>query len=215
MDRQREVSSKMRNLLIAAALLVCAAPAPARAQSANFSVQGFGGLTFSDSSFIGSTQTASNFGGLVTAAITPNVLAIGEFGRLSDIKSSLFGEVLEYTPADLRVSAWYGQGGVRFITSHSALRPYGEATAGFAHLSTGISGLGDTVGFLVDAALPYLNQTEPMLGVGGGVLLTHGPLAIDVGYRYKKIHTSGVSSALSLSDGFQVNEIRFGAGIRF
>jgi hypothetical protein len=42
---------------------------------------------------------------LVTAAITPNVLAIGEFGRLSDIKSSIFGEVLEYTPADLRVSA--------------------------------------------------------------------------------------------------------------
>jgi hypothetical protein len=37
-DRQREVSSKMRNLLIAAALLVCAAPASARAQSANFSV---------------------------------------------------------------------------------------------------------------------------------------------------------------------------------
>jgi opacity protein-like surface antigen len=214
-DRQREVSSKMRNLLIAAALLVCAAPASARAQSANFSVQGFGGLTFSDSSFIGGTQTASNFGGLVTAAITPNVLAIGEFGRLSDIKSSIFGEVLEYTPADLRVSAWYGQGGVRFIASRSVVRPYGEATAGFARLSTGISGLGDTVGFLVDAALPYLNQTEPMLGLGGGVLLTHGPLAIDVGYRYKKIHTSGISSAFSLSDGFHVNEIRFGAGIRF
>jgi hypothetical protein len=204
----------MRNFLIAAGLAVCGLPESALAQSGNFSVQGFGGLTFADSSFIGETSTASSFGGVVTAAITPNVMAIGEVGRLSDVKPSLF-ELLEYTPVGLHVSAWYGQGGVRFITSGSAVRPYGEATAGFARLSTGVSGLGEFAGELVDAALPYLNQTEPMLGLGGGILFTRGPLAIDVGYRYRKIFTSDLSSVLGLGDDFHVNEVRFGAGIRF
>jgi opacity protein-like surface antigen len=113
------------------------------------------------------------------------------------------------------VSAWYGQGGIRFIASRSAFRPYAEATAGMAWLSTGISGLGGRSDALLDAALPYLNQTQPMLGVGGGVLLTNGPLAVDIGYRFKKIMTSGLSSELSLGDGFQVNEVRFGIGVRF
>ena len=68
---------------------------------------------------------------------------------------------------------------------------------------------------LLELALPFLNDTQPMLGLGGGVLLTRGPLAVDLGYRYRKIFTSGVSSALSLGDGFHVNELRFGAGVRF
>jgi hypothetical protein len=205
----------MRNLLIAATLVLCGLPAPAFAQSGNVTVQGFGGLTFANAStFLGETSTASSFGGLVTAAITPNLMAIGEVGRLSDVKPGLL-DLLDYTPVGLHVSAWYGSGGVRFITSGSAIRPYGEATAGYARLSTGVSGLGELAGEFADAALPYLNQTEPMFGLGGGVLFTHGRLAIDAGYRYRKILTSGVSSALGLSDDFHVNEVRFGAGVRF
>jgi hypothetical protein len=204
----------MRNVMIAAALVVCGLPASARAQSGNVSVQGFGGITFADPSFIGETSTASSFGGLVTAAITPNILAIGELGRLSDVKPSLY-EALDYTPVGLHVAAWYGQGGVRFITSGSAIRPYGEATAGYARLSTGVSGLGELAGEFADAALPFLNQTEPMFGLGGGVLFTHGRLAIDAGYRYRKILTNDISAVLGLGDNFHVNEVRFGAGIRF
>jgi hypothetical protein len=83
-----------------------------------------------------------------------------------------------------------------------------------ARLRTGLSGLGDADPF-VDAGLGLLNRTEPLLGIGGGVLLTAGPLAVDLGYRYKRIMASGVASALNAGDAFQVNEARVGIGIRF
>jgi hypothetical protein len=38
---------------------------------------------------------------------------------------------------------------------------------------------------------------------------------VDVGYRYKKITPSAVASALNAGHAYQVNEVRFGVGIRF
>jgi len=206
----------MRNRLVLAAFVLCAVPAAAFAQSPNRTVQGFGGLTFATSSFLAGTSTASSFGGVITAGITPNIVVVGEVGRLADIKPPLL-DVLDYTPAGLRVSAWHGEGGVRFISApHFAVRPYVEATAGFAQLSTSISGIeNDTAEELVDAALPFLNKTEPMFGVGGGVLMSSGLLAVDVGYRFRHINTSGLESILSAGNDFQVNEVRFGVGVRF
>ena len=155
------------------------------------------------------------FGGALTADLTPNIQVIGEVGRMSDIKPPLL-DLLDLTPVDLRVSAWYGEGGVRFIASpHSAVRPYAEATAGFARLSTGLSGLGGRTDAVIDAGLAFLNRTEPLLGVGGGVLLQGGPLALDLGYRYKKILAGGVASALNGGSDYQINEVRIGLGVRF
>jgi hypothetical protein len=114
------------------------------------------------------------------------------------------------------VSAWYGEGGVRVITSpHSAVRPYAEATAGFARLSTDVDGFGGTAYEIAEAGLGYLNRTEPMLGVGGGVVFQGGPFALDVGYRYKKIMASGVASALNGGSDYHVNDVRIGFGISF
>ena len=205
----------MGRVLLISAILLCAAPTIAGAQSANTSVQGFGGLTFGTSSALGHTSTASVVGGVVAAGLTPNIQIVGEAGRLSDIKPPLF-DLLDFTPINLRVSAWYGQGGVRFIASpHSAVRPYAEATAGFARLNTGLSGFGGWIDAVIDAGLGFLNRTEPLLGVGGGVLLERGPLSLDVGYRYKKIMATGATSALNAGNGYQVNEARIGFGVRF
>jgi hypothetical protein len=205
----------MRRVLIFSAMLLCTVPSAARAQGANTSIQGFGGLTFSTSSALGRTSTASALGGVVAAGVTPNMQIIGEVGRLSDIKPPLF-DLLDFTPVNLRVSAWYGEGGVRFIASpHSAVRPYAEATAGLARLSTGLSGFGGRADAFINTGLAFLNRTEPVLGVGGGVLLEAGPVALDVGYRYKKITASGVTSALNAGNAYQVNEARIGFGIRF
>jgi hypothetical protein len=196
-------------------MLLCTLPAAARAQSANTSVQGFGGLTFGMSSTLGRTSTASALGGIVAAGLTPNIQIVGEVGRLSDIRPPLF-DLLDFTPVNLRVSAWYGEGGVRFIASpRSAVRPYAEATAGFARLSTGLSGFGGRTDAVIRTGLAFLDRTEPLLGVGAGVLLEHGRLALDVGYRYKKITATGVASALNAGNAYQVNEARIGLGVRF
>lgn len=206
----------MRRMMILTTVLgVCTIPGTARAQSANTSVQGFGGFTFGTSSVIGTRSMGSTFGGAVTADLTPNIQVIGEAGRLSDIKPPLL-DLLDFTPVNLRVSAWYGEGGVRFIASpHSAVRPYAEATAGFARLSTGLSGFGGRTDAVIETGLAFLNRTEPLLGAGGGVLLQGGPVAVDLGYRYKKILAGGVASAVNAGRDYQVNEVRIGLGVRF
>jgi opacity protein-like surface antigen len=206
----------MRRVLILSVLAVCAAvPATAHAQSPNNrSVQGFGGLTFGASSVIG-RSTASTFGGTLVAGISPNMQIIGEVGRLSDIKPPLF-ELLDLTPVNLRLSAWYGEAGIRFIASpYSAVRPYAEASAGMARLSTGLSGFSGRTDAILDVGLGFLNRTEPMLGAGGGVVFQGGPVALDVGYRYKKIMATGTASALNGGNPYQVNEVRIGLGFRF
>jgi opacity protein-like surface antigen len=206
----------MRRVLILVVMLaVCTLPATAHAQGSNRSIQGFGGVTFGTSSVLGGASMASTFGGTLAAGLGPNLQIIGEVGRLSDIKPPLF-DLLDFTPVDLRVSAWYGEGGIRFIASpRSAVRPYGEATAGFARLSTGLSGFNGRTDAIIDAGLSFLNRTEPMLGAGGGVMLQAGPLAVDVGYRYKKIMATGVAAALNAGGAYHVNDVRVGVGISF
>lgn len=196
------------------AVLVCGVPAAAHAQSGNTSVQGFGGLTFGTSEF-GRNSMASSFGASVTQGLTPNIQIIGEGGRLSDIKPPVL-DLLDITPLDLRVSAWYAQGGVRLIGSPNlAVRPYTEATAGVARLRTGLSGFGGQADAILETALGFLNRTEPMLGLGGGIVVGAGPVAVDIGYRYKRILASGVASALNGGNAYQVNEARVGVGLRF
>jgi len=41
-----------------------------------------------------------------------------------------------------------------------------------------------------------------------------GPVAIDVGYRYKKILASGAASTLNSGD-YHVNDVRIGVGFSF
>ncbi len=212
------VSSIMQRAFIAAAVLaVCSVAATARAQSTNRAIQGFGGITFGTSStpFLGGTSTAPTFGGTAVAGLLPNLQVVGEFGRMSDIKPPLFNLVDDYSPVGLHVTAWYGEGGVRWIASpHSSVRPYGEATAGWARLSTDVTGFGGATYEGVEEGLGFLNRTDPLLGVGGGVVFQTGALAIDVGYRYKKILASGLASTLNGGD-YHVNDVRVGVGFSF
>ena len=205
----------MRKLIVMSALAVaCAVPTAARAQNLRSDVQGFGGLTVGTSAF--GSAVSPTFGGRVNVGLTPNIQVIGEAGRLADIKSPLL-DVLDFTDFGVRVSALYGEAGVRFIASpRSSVRPYGEATAGFARLNAGVSGLGGRTDAIVDAALGLINSTRPMLGVGTGVLLQAGPMSVDLGYRYKKISPGNtVASLLNAGKDYQVNQVRVGVGFRF
>ena len=206
-----------RVLVVSGVLFVCSLAADAPAQTTNRAIQGFGGITFGTSStpIVGGTAAAPTFGATVVGGLLPNLQVVGEFGRMSDIKPPLFDLAEEYSPVGLHVTAWYGEGGVRFIASpRSSVRPYGEATAGWAHLSTEVGGFGGPAYEAIEEGLGFLNRTDPLLGVGGGVVFQTGPLAIDVGYRYKKILASGVAAGLNGGD-YHVNDVRVGVGFSF
>jgi hypothetical protein len=193
---------------IVTGLLLSSSLAEAQARGGQF--EGFGGVT------VGNTAAAPMFGASIAAPLGDHLQLIGEAGRLSDIKSSLLDTALDFTPVNVRMSAWYGEGGLRLIGSrHSIVRPYAEATAGIARLTPSIRD-GGQFGAVANTALAFLGQTEPLFGVGAGVIVQGGPLVLDVGYRYKRILAGGLSSAFALgSDAFEVNQVRVGVGVRF
>jgi opacity protein-like surface antigen len=201
----------MRTTLVTAVVCAVLSIAETASAQAGGSFQGFGGTTF------GTNATAPTFGASIALPVGDHVQVVGEAGRLTDIKASVLDDLLDFTPVDVGMSAWYAEGGLRVAGSrHSAVRPYVEATAGVARLRPGVDVDGWT-GALANAGLSFLGSTEPMIGAGGGVLLQAGPLAVDLGYRYKRILTDGgFSSAFSLDrGGFDINQVRVGIGVRF
>lgn len=190
------------------ALIVMAAPAHAQVGG---QLTGFGGTTF------GTTSTGPTFGGNIAVPLGDNIQIVGEVGRLDDVTASLLAAAIDTVPFGFGMSAWYGEGGIRFIGSrHSAIRPYAEVTGGMARLrpSTDLDGL---TGAITDAGLSFLARNEPLIGAGGGVILQGGPIAVDLGYRYKRIFSSGaLSNVFALGDdGFDVHQARVGVGFRF
>ena len=198
----------MRALSICGALAVALfVPSVASAQG---QFQGFGGLTFGD------VTSSSTFGGSIAVPLSDNLQIIGEGGRMTNLMPSLLDSLVDLTPADVRLSAWYGEGGLRFIASPGrAIRPYVETTAGFARMNTGIAGTGSLADAVTNTALRFLERTEPMLGAGGGVVVQGGPLVLDLGYRYKKILVGDSWQSFLTGGDVSVNQLRVGAGVRF
>lgn len=191
--------------IVLAALFV---PGTARAQDKG-GVGAFGGLTF------GQTTSATTFGGNFSVPLASNIDVVAEAGRMEDVMPSTLGTLLDFTPVDLRLSAWYGEAGVRFIGSRaSAVRPYAEATAGFARMHTGFAGAGSADRY-IGAALRFMDRTEPLLGAGAGVVLRGGPLTLDLGYRYKKILASNSLQSVLSGGDISVSQARIGIGVSF
>lgn len=201
----------MRKLsLTVAVVCVLVFSANAEAQTGG-QITGFGGTTF------GTSAASPTFGGSVAVPLGDNVQLLGEAGRLTDIKASLLDTALDFTSLDVGMSAWYAEGGIRFIGSrHSTIRPYVEATAGVARLKPSV-GVDGWAGALTNTGLAFLATNEPIVGAGGGVIVQGGPLVVDLGYRYKKILAGdGLSTAFALGDdGYDVNQVRVGVGVRF
>lgn len=198
-----------QSMQTAVATLAIALVAPAAAHAQGGQIQAFSGLTF------GNVTSSSTVGGQFAVPLSDNLHVIGEAGRMNDVMPSLFSTIVDFTPIDLRVSAWYGEAGIRLIgSSRRAVRPYGEATAGFARMSTGVAGAG-SFDPLVNGALGLFNRTEPMLGLGTGVMLHGGPLVLDLGYRYKMIRAGDSLQALLTGGDVNVSQVRVGVGFRF
>ena len=183
-------------------------PASALAQG-NSSVVGFGG--FSTNGF---DSGSTSVGGAVSFNLTPGIQAVGEFGHLGNVLPSTADTLLSF--ADVGVSAFYGEGGVRLIAPRGALAPYAEATAGFARLDFNTPDLGRFGNLAADVAFAYVDRTTPIASVGGGLLVRSGPAVFDVGYRYKQLFANDVlQSVLGLGEPLHAHQVRFGVGVRF
>jgi hypothetical protein len=193
----------------AAVLFALALPAGVAAQTATGHVEGFGGFTFGD------VATASTFGGQLAVPLTSHVQIIGEGGRMTDLMPALIDTALDFTPVDVRLEAWYGEGGVRFLGGGGGVRPYGEATAGIARIRPQIAGFKTQADFIANTALRFLDDTKPLLGVGGGVLLHGGPVVLDLGYRYKRVVGGDDLQSILTGGDFGFSQIRVGLGFRF
>jgi hypothetical protein len=194
---------QLRRITLIALALACAMPVAARAQDQKNDVHGFAGVTAGTATF--GTAVSATFGGHVGLGLTRHIQIVAEAGRLAGFKSAPF-DLLGLFTATARVSAFYGEGGARFIaTPRPAVRPYAEVTAGVTRLNASL-----------DTSSLRINTTRPTFGAGGGVLLDAGPLSIDIGYRYKRI-APGDTIIGTLNDGkdYLVNQVRVGVGIRF
>jgi opacity protein-like surface antigen len=197
--------SALPALVFGALFVASTASAQERSQ-----VGAFGGYTF------GNTTAATTFGGNLRMPLTDGIEIVGEAGRLEDVMPSTLGTLLDFAPVDLRLTAWYGEAGVRFMPPrHGAIVPYAEATAGFARMHTAFRGAGAADPF-IRTALHFLDRTEPLLGAGAGVAVSSGPLTLDLGYRYKRIlASSSLASVLVPGDNIDVSQVRIGIGFRF
>jgi len=158
----------------------------------------------------------ANFGINVGKDLTPNMQAIGEFGYIGDMLPPLTADLISLTPYDLRVSAYYGEGGVRLLAAPGrGVNPYFEATAGIARLTPQVS-FGSGWEAIVNGAFNLFRSTEPILGLGGGVLLGSGKVVADLGYRYKQVSGGGsIASLLNAGEPLRAHQVRIGIGVRF
>lgn len=203
--------------VIAAALAVGVSLFASTPASAQTTLDAFGALPVDHLASLGDSDFPVDFGGRVSFDVVPAVQVVGEFGRIGNVLPGIVALPLRFLPVDVRVSAFYGEGGVRLLAApRSAVTPYVEGTAGVANLSFGARGLGTTTDALVRAALNLVDTRDPMLGAGGGLLIRGGPIHVDLGYRYKRIlPNDALSSMLSFGQELQTHQVRFGVGVRF
>ena len=207
MSSRRILSIALAGILAAAAL----APS-AWAQGGTASAAGFGGMGLNSLS-----ASQLDFGVNVGKELLPGVQVLGEVGRINDMLPSLPAGLLSLTPYDVRVSAFYGEGGIRLLAAPgSGVNPYVEGTVGIARLTPHVAGFGSSVDTITSAGLGLLRGTDPMVGFGGGVLLRGGPVVADLGYRYKQVvGADSIASILGAGQPLRTHQVRFGIGVRF
>jgi hypothetical protein len=206
----------MRVIFAASLAALCVLAMPNRS-FAQVSLDGFGALPMNQLSSLGESGVPFDFGGRVGFEIAPAVQVIGEFGRLGDVMPDFVETGLVFSTVDLRVSAFYGEGGVRLLAApRSAVSPYVEGSAGVAHLRFGINGLGSASDAVVRNLLNLVDSRDPIVGAGGGIQIQGGPLRLDLGYRYKRVlANTGLASYLALGQDLESHQVRFGVGVRF
>jgi hypothetical protein len=201
-------TGRVLGLLVA----VCLVSTCVAAQTNRAFVEGVGGIRLTSAPGL-----EGSFGAMVGGSLSPNLEAVGEFGWMSDVMPSIIDTPLALTYPDFQLSALYGVGGVRLVTSPVGhVRVYGETVAGVARLSSTLRGIGSPItDAIVNTGLSFLNTTEPLAAAGAGVIFQGGPLVANVGYRFTRVFAGDAFAGLLTGGNLDINEIRLGIGVRF
>jgi hypothetical protein len=199
------------SLLISGVVLI--APSVTVAQE-RASLEGFGGLSLNT---MPSESIAPSIGGTLTFSVTPGIQIVGEAGRLGNVLPTLSDAAFSLSGTGFRVSALYGEAGVRLVRAPgSVVTPYVEGTGGMARLEARSDRFGSLANAAASVALGLLDRTTPTLGGGGGILLRGGPIMFDVGYRYKHLFADDiVRFGLGFGQQLHTHQARVGIGVRF
>jgi len=178
------------------------------------SLEGFGGLSLNS---VTSESFTPSVGGTLTFSLAPGVEIIGEAGRLDNVLPTLSNAAFTAADLGLRVSAFYGEGGVRLLLAPgSAVTPYVEGTAGLARLGVSVDRFGAVGNAAATLALQFVDRTTPTLGGGGGLLIRGGPVVFDFGYRYKQLFANDILRiGLGFGQQLHTHQARVGFGVRF
>jgi len=192
--------------------MVCA-PSIASAQE-RASLEGFGGVSLNS---LTSESFTPSLGGTLTFNIAPAVQIIGEAGRLDNVLPTLSNAAFSAANLGLRLSALYGEGGVRLLMAPgSPVTPYVEGTAGVARLGVSTERFGPIGNAAATLALQFVDRTTPTIGAGGGLLLRGGPVVFDLGYRYKQLFANDILRiGLGFGQQLHTHQARVGFGVRF
>ena len=198
---------------IAFVLSFAGPPMTAFAQGSSATIAGFGALSLNG---FQSRTLSPSLGGAVTVNLLPGVQIVGEAGRLANVLPTIADTIFAVARTDLRASAFYGEGGIRFLASSGAIAPYVEGTVGMARLDVSSGRLGSIGNAATAIALGFVGRTTPMAGVGTGVLVRGGPIVFDAGYRYKQLFANDVLQAvLGFGQPLRTHQVRAGIGVRF
>jgi hypothetical protein len=204
----------MKFRIVLAGLLVAAVTAPRTASAqGNAAVGGFGGVTLN-----GFESHRPSVGGTMSFELTPGIQAVGEIGNIGNVLPLLSDAAFSAAQTGVRASAFYGEGGIRFVSPQRTqhVTPYAEATAGVARLSVRSTRLDALENAAVSLGLAYAGRTAPMVGLGGGLLIRTGPVFMDFGYRYKQLFPNeAVETMLGFGQALRTHQFRVGFGVRF
>ena len=193
-----------------------AAPAPPRFEPAhstawpNGYVVGRTGLTFG-------TRTAPLLGIEVGSQVAPTFQVYGAFDWHRDISPQLVQDLnallttIAGADVEVRLPTYTLMAGVKAIVPRGSVRPYALGGFGYGRVNgtivvegRDVTGLLESLGAIDKSDIDF---NKALFEIGGGFEASHGPLFVDVSYRFRKFLQTG--------SPINVSGLYAGAGVGF
>jgi opacity protein-like surface antigen len=163
------------------------------------------------------TRTAPLVGIEAGSQVAPVLQVYGAFDWHRDISPKLVQDISDLVSAiagfdvNVRLPAYTLMAGVKAVAPRGSVRPYALGGFGYGRVNgtiefegRDVTGLLDSLGVVDKSDIDF---NKALFEIGGGVQASHGPLFIDVSYRFRKFLETG--------SPINVSGLYAGAGVGF